>query len=140
MNQTPAAILVLAAAVMSYAAHAAGMTSHHQASVILTLSALATGIWGVISLIAASIREREMLIDNHARLEVLDRVMVREPLRVLKEAARPKRAESTRPLEISPDLHAQLNAVAHIEGRDRSEILEETLRQHLPKYKQTRVA
>ena len=48
--------------------------------------------------------------------------------------------ESVHELEISPDLHAQLNAVAHIEGRDRSEILEETLRQHLPKYKQTRVA
>ncbi len=140
MNQTPAAILVLSAAVMSYAAHSASMTSHHQASVILTLSGLAMGLWGVISLIAASIREREMLIDNHARLEVLDHAMVREPLRVLKEVTRPKRTASQRPLEISADLHAQLNAVAHIEGRDRSEILEETLRQHLPKYKQTRVA
>jgi hypothetical protein len=140
MNQTPAAVLVLSAAVMSYAAHAASVTSYSQASVILTLSALALGVWGVISLIAASIREREMLIDNHARLDVLDHVMVREPLRVLKEVARPKRADTQRSLQISPELMAQLNAVAHIEGRDRSEILEETLREHLPKYKQTRVA
>ena len=125
---------------MSYAAHAASMSSHNQASVILTLGALATGVWGVISLIAASIREREMLIDGHARLDVLDRVMVREPLRALKEAARPKRVEPQRPLEISPELNAQLSAVAHIEGRDRSELLEEALQQHLPKYKPTRVA
>jgi hypothetical protein len=140
MNQTPAAILVLSAAVTSYAAHTASMTSHNQAAVILTLAALATGIWGVISLIAASIRERELLIDGHARLEVLDQVMIREPLRALKQAARPRRHESQRPLQISPDLHAQLNAISQIEGRDRSEILEETLREHLPKYKQTRVA
>jgi hypothetical protein len=140
MNQTPAAILVLAASVMAYAAHAASMTSHNQASVILTLAGLAAGLWGVISLVAASVREREMLIDSHARLDVLDRVMVREPLRALKEAARPVRGESRRPLEISPDLHAQLNAVAHLEGRDRSEILEETLRKHLPKYTQTHAA
>jgi hypothetical protein len=140
MNQTPAAILVLSAAVTSYAAHTASMTSHNQTAVILTLAALAMGIWGVISLIAASIRERELLIDGNARLEMLDQVMIREPLRALKQVARPQRYESQRALHISPELHAQLSTIAQIEGRDRSEILEETLREHLPKYKQTRVA
>jgi hypothetical protein len=140
MNQTPAAILVLAASGMAYAAHAASLTAHNQASVILTLAALATGLWGTISLIAASIRERELLIDSHARLDVIDRVMVRDPLRVISQVARPQRGESRRPLAISPELHAQLNAVAQLEGRDRSEILEEALRQHLPKYKPSRAA
>jgi hypothetical protein len=140
MNQTPAAILVLAASVMSYAANAAGTAAYHQSSVILSLCALATGIWGAISLIAACIRERELLIDNHARLDILDRAMVREPLRALKEVARPKRPAPRRPLEISADIQARLNAAARIEGRDRSEILDETLRKHLPDYDQSRVA
>jgi hypothetical protein len=140
MNQTAAAILVLAASVMAYASHAASMTAHNQGSVILTLGALATGLWGIISLIAASLRERELLIDSHARLEVLDRVLIREPLRALKEVARPTRPPTQRPLEISPELHAQLNAVAQLEGRDRSEILDEALRQHLTKFKTTRAA
>ncbi len=140
MNQTPAAILVLAAAVMSYGAHAASVTSHNQASVIMTLCGLATGLWGAISLIAASIRERELLIDGHARLDMLDRVMVREPLRALKEATRPKPVESRRPLHISSDIQSRLNALARLEGRDRSEILDEMLRQHLPEFEKTRAA
>jgi len=140
MNQTPAAILVLAASVMSYAAHAASVTSHSNATVILTICALAVGALGGVSLLAACIRERELLIDSHARLDILDRVMVREPLRALKEVARPTRPASQRPLEISADIQARLNTIARLEGRDRSEILEETLRQHLPEYDQTRVA
>lgn len=135
MNQTPAAILVLAAAALSYAANAASMSSNNQSSVLLTICAVAVGAWGAISLAVASMREREALIDGHARLDLLDRVMVREPLRALKEVARPVAAsiDSRRPLEISADIQARLNAIARAEGRDRSEVLEETLRLHLPK-------
>lgn len=139
MNQTPAALLVLAAAVMSYAAQSAAVTSNNQA-VILTLSALVLGAWGVVSLLAASVRERDSLIDSHARLDLLDRAMVREPLRALKEVARSTRIVAQRPMEISPEMQARINSLARLEGRDRSEILEETLRQHLPDYDQTRVA
>ena len=139
MNQTPAAILVLAAAALSHAAHATSLSSFNQASVILTLCAIAIGVWGVVSLIAACIRERELLIDSHARLDVLDRVMVREPMRAIKEATRP-RYETRRPLEISSDAQMRLNSAARVEGRDRSEILDEMLRQHLPEYDQSRVA
>lgn len=147
MNQTPAAVLVLAAAALSHAAHATSMSSHNNASVILTLCAIAIGLWGVVALIAACNREREMLIDSHARLDVLDRVMVREPLRALKEAARPvtrattaATAERPRPLEISAESQSRLNLAARTEGRDRSEILDEILRQHLADYDQSRVA
>lgn len=144
MNQTPAAILILAASVLSYAAHAASVTAHTQSSIVLTLLALLVGLSGGISLLAACFREREMLIDSNARLDMLDRVMVREPLRALKEVARPvvrpQRSESRRQLEISAEVQARLNALAHLEGRDRSEILEETLRKHLPDFDQSRVA
>ena len=81
MNQTPAAILVLAASVFSYVAHAASLGSQGQASVMLTLAAIAVGLWGMVSLFSASIREREKLIDSNARLEVFDRMLESEPVR-----------------------------------------------------------
>jgi len=140
MNQTPAAILVLAAAVLSYAAHAASLSSHSQTATMLNLFGIGIGVWGVIALIAACIREREMLIDGHARLDVLDRVMVREPLRALKEAARPRYENQRRPLDISSEAQARLNAAARAEGRDRSEILDDMLRSSLPDYDSSRVA
>ena len=138
MNQTPAALLVLAAAALS---HAASMTSHAQASLVLTLCAVAIGVWGVVSLVVACARERELLIDGHARLDVLDRVGVREPVRALKEVVRPAPARVDRyPLEISVDTQSKLNAVARLEGRDRSELLDELIRKHLPEFEETRVA
>jgi len=138
MNQTPAALLVLAAAALS---HAASMTSHAQASLVLTLCAVAIGVWGVVSLVVAGARERELLIDGHARLDVLDRVGVREPVRALKEVVRPAPARVDRyPLEISVDTQSKLNAVARLEGRDRSELLDELIRKHLPEFEETRVA
>ena len=140
MNQTPAAILVLAAAALCHAAHATSMTSHNQVSVILTLCSIAVGVWGVISLIAACVRERELLIDSHARLDMLDRVGVREPTRALKPVARPRRPEPRRSLEISAENQSRLDAAARLEGRDRSELLDELLRQHLPDVDQSRVA
>ena len=123
---------------LSYSAHAASVSSHNQSSVILVLAAIAMGLWGAISLLAACVRERELLIDSHARLDALNRVLVREPLNTLKNAVQPKpRVEKPRPLQISAELQTQLNALAHLEGRDRSEILEEALRQHLPKFPPT---
>ena len=153
MNQTPAALLVLAAAGLSHAAHATSMTSHAQASLVLTLCAVAVGVWGVVSLVVACARERELLIDGHARLDVLDRVGVREPVRALKEVVRPTPTPTPTPapaptpprvdrypLEISVDTQSRLNAVARLEGRDRSELLDELIRKHLPELEETRVA
>ena len=141
MNQTPAAVLVLAASVLSYSAHAASVTSRGQTSVVLVLVAIAVGLWGAVSLLAACVRERELLIDSHARLDTLDRVLVREPLNMLKNVVQPKpRVEKPRSLQISSELQTQLNALAQLEGRDRSEILEEALRQHLPQRAPKRAA
>ena len=141
MDQMPAAILVLAASVLSYSAHASSASNHYQASVILVLASLVVGLWGAISLLAASIRERELLIDNNARLDALNRVLVREPLNLIKNVMPTvPRVEKPRPLQISNDLQTQLNALAQLEGRDRSEILEEALRNHLPKYPPARAA
>lgn len=138
MNQTPAALLVLASSVFSFAAHSASNTSTSQAPTVLTLAGIGVGIWGILSLISAMIRERENFVDNHARLDVFDRLFVRDgnARSTVKSGVRPREQQ----LEISPELQAQLNVTAEMEGRDRAEILEETLRRHLPKYSKTRVA
>jgi hypothetical protein len=135
MNQTPAALLVLASSVFSFAATSATRTTTSQAPTVLTLAGIGIGIWGILALISAMIREREHFVDNHARLDVFDRLFVREG-----KTKTPAPRGREQHLEISPELQAQLNVTAEMEGRDRSEILEETLRRHLPKYSKTRVA
>ena len=135
MNQTPASILVLASSVFGFAA----VRDPSAPQTILVLASLAIGFWGALSMIGAVIRERELLIDNHARLDVFDRFFQRDTNPV---AARNKVRQTTpdRSLEVPPELHAQIKIVAEMEGRDRSEVLEEALRRHLPKYSKTRVA
>ncbi len=144
MNQTPAAILVLAASIFSYVAQTASINSEGQASVMLTLTAIAVGLWGMVSLFSATMREREKLIDSSTRLEVLDRMMESEPVRAIKEASqRITRPETSKPKpdgNLSAELEAQLNAISQLSGRDRSEILEETLRNHLPRAGASRAA
>lgn len=135
MNQTPASILVLASSVFGFAA----VQDSSGAKSVLFLFASIVGLVGGVAMFAAIVRERELFIDNHARLDVLDRFFQRD---VSSTTPRPKvRQTSTeRGLEVPPELHAQINVVAEMEGRDRSEVLEEALRRHLPKYSKSRVA
>lgn len=141
MNQTPAALLILAASVLGYGAQMAANGVNSQSPVILTLAAIAVGVWGVLALITASVREGETLASSHSRLDVLDRALVREPVEAIKNLARPApRRDVRRPLEISSELQTRLNAVADLQGRDRNELLEETLRRHLPKLDSNRSA
>jgi hypothetical protein len=140
MNQTSATVLILASAVFSNAANLSMGRDVNQASVVLTLAALAVGVWGALGLIAALVREREMFIDNHARLDLFDRLVGRQPKTDPAPPVVRSRRVPARALEISPDLQAQLAAAAELEGRDHLEILEETLRRHLPKYNKPRAA
>ena len=155
MNQTPAAILVLAASVFSYVAHAASMSSHSQASVMLTLAAIAVGLWGMVSLFSASVREREKLLDSQSRLESLDQIMEFEPLKSLRQVGErmirrnpPAPPAAVPPEPVAPpqniglpaELEAQLNVVAQQSGRDRSELLAEALRNKLSQGSSNRVA
>lgn len=137
MNQTPAAILVLASSVFSFAAFSAAQNTTNNAPTVLTLAGIGIGLWGILALVSAIIRERELFVDNHARLDVFDRFFVRDGASRTRATTSPR----DRQIEISPELQAQLNITAEMEGRDRSEVLEETLRRHLPKYtKSSRVA
>ncbi|MCA9217211.1 MAG: hypothetical protein KDB27_29280 [Planctomycetales bacterium] len=131
MNQTSAAILVLASSVFSYAA--VNTTSTQTTYPFLALVSVGIGLWGILALIGGILREREMFVDNHARLDVFDRLFARDTNRA------PVRTRD-RNIELSPEVQAQLNVTAELEGRDRSEVVEETLRRHLPKYTKSRVA
>ena len=140
MNQISAAILVLSSAVFSYSANMAIQKSQNQVSVVLTLVGIALGTWGILSLIGSIIRERELFASNHVR-DMVDRFLPRNS----ESHAAPVRTQSRRVhmdrhLEISPDVRTQLNIAAEMEGRSGSEILEETLRRHLPKYSKSRAA
>ena len=154
MNQTSATVLILASAVFSHAA-LSGITQDYtpQSSAIIAIAALATGIWGVLALIGSMIREREMLIDNHARLDVFNRFFIRDngtsnkPAVASQRTTPPQTIAAQQPtstgdqyLDLSPELHSQLSTIAEMEGRNRSDVIEETLRRHLPKYSKSRVA
>ncbi len=136
MNQTSAAILVLASSVFSYAANSVNNVNNSQTPVFLGMVAIGIGIWGILALVSGILREREMFVDNHARLDVFDRLFVRDG----SSKTAPARTTRDRSLDLSPEVQAQLNVTAEMEGRDRAEVLEETLRRHLPKYTKSRVA
>ena len=151
MNQTPAAILILSSSVLAYAAtqgttaigNAAGVTTHSSPiGVILGLGGLVLGIWGIISLIGASIRDRELAFDGQTRNDLLGmfdpRRMSRPYGPPMANPVGPARTATTAAdpssVALTPEMKAQLSMAAHLEGRDRSQIVEEALRRYLPRY------
>ena len=156
MNQTPAAILILTSSVLAYAATngtisttttASGITTHTSpVGVILGLGGLVLGIWGIISLIGASIRDREMAFDGGTRTDLL---AMFDPRRMTRPYASapvgtpvPGRTATNDPagVVLTPEMKAQLSMAAHLEGRERSQIVEEALRRYLPRYENSKAA
>ena len=156
MNQTPAAILILSSSILAYAATqgstaitttTAGVTTHTSPTgVILGLGGLVLGIWGVISLIGASIRDRELAFDGQSRNDLLAMFDPRRAGRnytpvggavPTRTAAAPADPAS---VTLTPEMKAQLSMAAHLEGRERSQIVEEALRRYLPRYENSKAA
>lgn len=149
MNQTPAAILILTSAVLAYSATGttaittteAGIATTHTSGIgiLLGLAGLVLGIWGVISLIGASIRDREMAFDGAMRPDLLGMF---DPRRMTRPYAAAPVATNGRvnpgidpsSVLLSPEMKAQLSMASHLEGRERSQIVEEALRRYLPRY------
>lgn len=157
MNQTPAAILILTSAILAYTAtvgspavtttEAGIVTSATSTTQILVgLGGLVLGIWGVISLLGASFQERELAFDGHSRSDLL---AMFDPRRVGRPyagtgmavpAARVNPAVDPSAVALSPEMKAQLSMASHLEGRERSQIVEEALRRYLPRYENSKAA
>lgn len=153
MNQTPAAILILTSAILAYTA-TAGATAITTTDVgiataqtspigiLMGLAGLVLGIWGVISLIGASIRDREMAFDGHMRPDLLAMFDPRRMARpypattAVAPVATGRVAPGIDPSSVvlSPEMKAQLSMASHLEGRERSQIVEEALRRYMPRY------
>lgn len=151
MNQTPASILILTSSILAYSAtvgttaittNTAGITTAHTSpiGILLGLAGLVLGIWGVISLIGASIRDREMAFDGTSRQDLLAMFDPRRANRGYSNSVSPvtasRVATSADPssIALSPEVKAQLSMASHLEGRERSQIVEEALRRYLPRY------
>ena len=155
MNQTPAAILILTSSILAYAATVGGTTTvatteaglttqTSGVGVILSLAGLVLGIWGVISLIGASIRDRELAFDGTARPDLLGMFDPRRMSRTyaMGSPVPPRTMAPADPaaVELSPEVKAQLSMASHLEGKDRAQIVEEALRRYLPRYENTKAA
>lgn len=151
MNQTPASILILTSAILAYTATAgttaitttdAGIATAHTSpiGILMGLAGLVLGIWGVISLIGASIRDREMAFDGGMRSDLLAMFDPRRMQRPYASGAVSPVASRVAPgidpasVVLSPEMKAQLSMASHLEGRERSQIVEEALRRYLPRY------
>ena len=143
MNQTPAAILILTSSLLAYTAT---INQFDPTGVIIGLAALVLGIWGVISLIGASIRDRELSFDSHMRRDLLGlfdprriarptyAAPVGTPVGQVPAGQVPTATLDRSELPLSPEIKAQLSMASHLEGRDRAQIVEEALRRYLPSY------
>ena len=152
MNQIPASILILTSSILAYAAttgtssfvrtDAALANQTPVVQFILALASMALGIWGVISLVQSSIRERELMFDSQPRHDVLGMF---DPRRMGRPYGTPmgnpvQRTADPAGVTLTPEMKAQLSMAAHLEGRDRSAIIEEALRRYLPRYENSKAA
>ena len=142
MNQTPAALLVLASTVLAYSAT---VRAYDPAGVILGLAGLAIGVWGVISLIGASVRAPAAIYDAAMRPDLFGMF---DPRRVARPnyatpvgtPVAPMAKVEPPELQLTPEVKAQLSMASHLEGRERSQIVEEALRSYLARLDRTKAA
>ena len=137
MNQTPAAILVLASSILAYSAT---VRAYDPIGVFLGVAAFAVGAWGVISLV----RDREGMFDYPAQANLLGTSSPRRPTYANVPLGTPmgttSAAAEPADIQLSPEVKAHLSIASHLEGRDRSQIVEEALRRYLPRYDRTKAA
>ena len=145
MNQVAASILILSASICGSAA-AFRPSSATAFGGILGLVALGLGLWGGMALLTAVTREREFGYDEGARVPL--GITAMQGLRTLattgeRPALRTNADYSTatgRDYRLSPELSAQVTLAAEMKGQSRTDVVEETLRRHLPRYSGSRMA
>ena len=129
MNQIAAALLILSASVCGYTS---AVRPADGVGGLSGLVAMGLGLWGVMALLASVLREREMPLDVPApRLPALGATA----LSGLRSLATPRSGyeELGRDYNLPHELNAQVLAAAEMRGQNRRQVVEETLRRHLPR-------
>ncbi len=139
MNQIAAAILILSATICG---HISGdRPTNDGFGGLMGLLALGLGIWGAMSLLMSTLRERERTLEDAPRLPSISAAAV-TGLRNL--ASNYTAGFNQRPepgyYRLTPETSAQVQAIAQLRGQDRHQVIEETLRRHLPRGASGRVA
>ena len=137
MNQIAAALLILSASICGTAAAYRPTAAAGGFGGVLGLVALGLGLWGGMALLTAVAREREHFLEEAPRLPLGATALsgLRNTL-----ARGEYTATTPRDYRLSPELSAQVALAAEMKGQSRSDIIEETLRRHLPRYGATRTA
>ncbi|MFO0914487.1 MAG: hypothetical protein U0795_16125 [Pirellulales bacterium] len=149
MHQIAASVLVLAAAVMGQAAM--NPSVDNGTGVLVGLAAIALGLCGCVSLLGSSLRERE-ITEGAPRNDLVERLMARSSaaLTSLRQPVPPQPAAPAAPVaprrtaaaleDLPADVKAQLSVVAHLQGKDHAQLIEEALRNYLPRHDRHRAA
>jgi hypothetical protein len=139
MNQIAAAIVILSATICVH------ISATHPAqdgfAGLMGLAGLGLGTWGGMSLLMSSIREHERTWDTPSRMPSISAAAV-NGLRSLASsytAGFPHRPDPGY-FRLNPDVDSQVLAIAQLRGQDRQQVIEETLRRHLPRSAAGRVA
>lgn len=140
MKQTPAAVLILSASICSYAA---AMRADDSFGAMIGLAAIGLGMWGTVSLINACMENRGF---SRAGLGEAARTSPADPLSGLLthggEGAASRQAMPSTPgptarratYERNHKRPRRSESAADRPGRERSDMVEETLRRHLARY------
>jgi len=141
MNQIASALLILSATICGTAAVCRPTNAPGGLGGILGLVSLGLGLWGGMALLTAVTRDREYLLD-----EAPPRPLAMTALGGLQNMAAPsaRRMDYTsatgRDYRLPPELSAQVAVAAEMTGKSRTDIVDDTLRRHLPRYGGARVA
>ena len=137
LHQTTAAILVLSASICFTAAGIRTQESTGDSfGVMMFFSGLVLALTGCVGLVRAcllNVKSAQELV-GYTAPEVLP---LSRPSGQAKRLANGSLKGLTSPngsFQLSPEVNAQLSLVSHMEGRERSAIAEEILRQNLPRY------
>jgi hypothetical protein len=138
MNQIAASILVLSATICGYTS---AIRPHDDGfGGILGLIALGLGIWGTMSLLTSSVRERERMLEDTSSMPSIGASAVNGLRNLASSYVPPARYAAAREYRLPPEVDAQVAVAAQMRGQNRNQVIEETLRRHLPRSTSSRVA
>jgi hypothetical protein len=150
MNQIASSLLILSASICGAAATFRPVNTTNGFGGMLSLVALGLGLWGGMALLTSMTRERDYY-DESSRVPLgvtamnglrnMAAPMATAPMaRPMAQSATDYGSSTARDYRLSPELNAQVSLAAEMKGQTKTDIVEETLRRHLPRYSGTRAA